>query len=150
MSLTSYVYFAVCYSYTTVCSGADQRKYQSFASLAFVRGIHRSPVDSPHKGPITRKMLPFDDVIMTAYMYVHWPLVPATTLLPLNNLIIRRFVFAINSLWPCDAIWRHFIDLGRHGPRYWFVGWSQSPNAGLTLSGVRNKTIQARYPMTWT
>ena len=29
-----------------------------------VRGIHRSSVDSPHKGPVTRKMFPFDDVIM--------------------------------------------------------------------------------------
>ena len=27
--------------YLTVCSGADQRKHQSSASLAFVRGIHR-------------------------------------------------------------------------------------------------------------
>ena len=32
--------------------------------MAFVRGIHRSPVNSPHKGPVTRKMFPFDDVIM--------------------------------------------------------------------------------------
>ena len=36
----------------TVCSGADQRKHQSSASLAFVRGIHRWPVNSPHKGPV--------------------------------------------------------------------------------------------------
>ena len=50
--------------YSTVYSGADQRKHQSSASLAFVRGIHRSPVNSPHKGPVTRKMSPFDDVIM--------------------------------------------------------------------------------------
>ena len=50
--------------YLTVCSGADQRKHQSSESLAFVRGIHRWPVDSPHKRPITRKMFPFDDVIM--------------------------------------------------------------------------------------
>ena len=28
------------------------------------RGIHRWPVNSPHKGPVTRKMFPFDDVIM--------------------------------------------------------------------------------------
>ena len=47
-----------------VASGADQRKHQSSASLAFVRGIHRSPVISPHKRPATRKMFPFDDVIM--------------------------------------------------------------------------------------
>ena len=38
-----------------VCSGTDQTKHQSSASLAFVRGIHRSPVNSPHKWPVTRK-----------------------------------------------------------------------------------------------
>ena len=48
--------------YATVCSGPDQRKHQSSASLAFVRGIHRWPVNSPYKGPVTRKMFPFDDV----------------------------------------------------------------------------------------
>ena len=50
--------------YPTVYSDAIQRKNQSSASLAFVRGIHRWPVNSPHKGPVTRKMFPFDDVIM--------------------------------------------------------------------------------------
>ena len=51
--------------YLTACSGADQRKHQSSASLAFVRGIHRWPVNSPHKSPVTRKMFSFDDVIMS-------------------------------------------------------------------------------------
>ena len=50
--------------YSAVWLGADQRKHQSSASLAFVRGIHRRLVNSPHKGPVTRKMFPFDDVIM--------------------------------------------------------------------------------------
>ena len=50
--------------YSTVYSGADQREHQSPASLAFVQGIHRSPVNFPHKWPVTRKMFPFDDVIM--------------------------------------------------------------------------------------
>ena len=50
--------------YPTVYSGADQRKHQSSASVSFVWGIHRWPVNSPHKGPVTRKMFPFDDVIM--------------------------------------------------------------------------------------
>ena len=50
--------------YSTVYSDADQRKFQSSASLAFVWGIHRGPVNSPHKWPVTRKMFPFDDVIM--------------------------------------------------------------------------------------
>ena len=39
--------------YSTVYSGTDQRKHQSSTSLAL-----------GHKGPVTRKMIPFDDVIM--------------------------------------------------------------------------------------
>ena len=50
--------------YSTVYSDEDQRKHQSSASLAFVRGIHWGPVNSPHKWPVTRKMFPFDDVII--------------------------------------------------------------------------------------
>ena len=42
--------------YAIVYSGTDKRKHQSSASLVFVRGIHRGPVNSPHKGPVTRKM----------------------------------------------------------------------------------------------
>ena len=52
--------------YSAVYSGPHQRKHQSSASLAFVQGIHRGPVNSPHKWPVTRKMFPFDDVIMSA------------------------------------------------------------------------------------
>ena len=51
-------------SLTTVYSTADQRKHQSSTSLAFVQGIHLSPVNSPHKWPVMRKMFPFNDVIM--------------------------------------------------------------------------------------
>ena len=54
--------------YSTVYSDADQRKHQSSASLAIVWGIHRGPVNSPHKWPVTRKMLPFHDVIMQIYV----------------------------------------------------------------------------------
>ena len=50
--------------YATVYSGADQRIHQSSASLAFPWGVHRGPVNSSHKWPVTRKMSPFDDVIM--------------------------------------------------------------------------------------
>ena len=50
--------------YSIVYSVANQRKHQSSVSLAFVRRIHRWPVNSSHKRPVTRKMFPFDDVIM--------------------------------------------------------------------------------------
>ena len=49
-----------------VCSDADQRKHQISASLAFVRVIHGDG-EFPHKGPVMRKMFPFDDVIIS------WP-----------------------------------------------------------------------------
>ena len=64
-----------------VSDGASNHAYRSFAqlfiqvqikgnikapraSLTFVRGIHQWPVNSPHKWPVTRKMFPFDDVII--------------------------------------------------------------------------------------
>ena len=55
--------------YSIIYTDVDQRKHQSSASLAFVWGIHRGPVNSPHKWPVTRKMFPFDDVIMSM---AHW------------------------------------------------------------------------------
>ena len=48
--------------FAQVCSDADQRKYLSSASLT----LWGEPVDSPHKGPVPRKMFPFDDVIMSS------------------------------------------------------------------------------------
>ena len=66
--------------YSTVYCGADQRKHQSSASLAFVRRIHRGPVNSPHKWPVTRKtrkMFSFDDVIMNCrFVYQLYKIVP--------------------------------------------------------------------------
>ena len=49
---------------STFCSVVNQRKHPISASLTFVRGIHRSPVDSPHKGTVTRKTFPFNNVII--------------------------------------------------------------------------------------
>ena len=98
--------------YSIVCLGADQRKHQSSASLAFVLGIHRWPVNFPHKGPVTRKMFPFDDVIMIfqkhrGRVWFAW-------------LVFERVRY--NS-WYDDVIKR------KHFPRYWpFVrGIHRSP-----------------------
>ena len=65
--------------YSTIDSDADQRKHQSSASLAFVRGNHRGPVNSPHKWPVTRKIFPFDDVIIVTFNVVDnfaWLMLP--------------------------------------------------------------------------
>ena len=68
--ITSYVCDGVSNHHPTIVnssiySDADQRNHQSSKMLAFVRGIHRWPVNSLHKGPVTRKMFPFDEVIIT-------------------------------------------------------------------------------------
>ena len=50
--------------YSTVYSGADQRNHQNSVSLAFVQGIPKWRMNSPHKWPETREMFSLDDVIM--------------------------------------------------------------------------------------
>ena len=50
-----------------------RRSKKTSMSLAFVRGIHRWPVDSPHKGPVTRKIIPFDDIVMASMGQYHSP-----------------------------------------------------------------------------
>ena len=79
--------------YSAVYSGADQRKHQSSASLTFVWGIHRGPVNSPHKWPVTRKMFPFDDVIM--YCNYCW------------------YCCCCCCYWYCYLLTVRFIDLNR-------------------------------------
>ena len=56
------------YCLLSSCFRYSQRKHQSSASLAFEPGIHRSTVNSPHKRPVTRKMVPFHDVIMKCHL----------------------------------------------------------------------------------
>ena len=70
MSVKGYQFTGVSIACSTVCSGANQRKHQSSASLAYVRGNHRSPVHSPHKRPVTRKIFPFDEVIILSWCVV--------------------------------------------------------------------------------
>ena len=86
--------------YSIVHSDTDQRKHQSSASLAFVRGIHRGPVNSPHKWPVTRKMFSFDDVIMAIQIW--W----TSRIVVIKLLAIRShqtFVHATTGHWSCHV-----------------------------------------------
>ena len=68
--------------YSTVYSDADQRKHQSFNSLACVIGIHQGPMNSLHKRLVTPKMFPFDDIIIN--IYTSW------TILLLNGSVLLK------------------------------------------------------------
>ena len=89
---------------TVVYSGADKRKHQSPASFAFVWGIDRWPVNSPHKGPVTRKIFLFDDVIMQCDMMMQqrlvfcdgWSLVDIT-----GNIANVRVLFLVFRTYIC-------------------------------------------------
>ena len=50
--------------YSGVCSDADQKKTSKLRVTGLCEGNSPATGDSPHKGPVTRKMFPFDDVIM--------------------------------------------------------------------------------------
>ena len=73
--------------YLSVYSGADEIKHQSSASLVFVREFTGGRWIPPHKGPVTRKMFPFDDIIMTS-----------------QELRIR-FALCCVLLWLCGVRW---------------------------------------------
>ena len=95
---------------SAACSGADQRKHQSSMALAFLRGIDRWSVNFPKKGPVTRKMFPFDDFIMLL-----------CTLMA-RCLQLRYISFLLQNN-PDDVIkWKHF-------PGYWPIvqGIRRSP-----------------------
>ena len=93
--------------YSTVYSGTDQRKYQSFASLAFVRGIHRWTVNSPPKWPVTRKMFPFDDVIVWHRFYFSMRCIYSFVIL--SFVIIKPVLgfFAFMTLHDDLMKWKH-------------------------------------------
>ena len=84
--------------YSTVYSGADERKHQTSASLAFVWRIERWPVNSPHKGPMMRKMFPFDDVIMEWIFVRKW----------IHGSFVQDDFSLINCVHYDVTKWKHF------------------------------------------
>ena len=113
--------------YSTVYSGADQRKHQSSASLAFVQGIHRWPMNSPHKWPVTRKMFPLDDVINENIKL----------LLPIlqNLMCVWFYFFILNCL---------FKFFGKDLVSWTFCQWT-----GLCLTWHKIHTVLLKGVLVW-
>ena len=107
--------------YSTVYSDADQSKHQSSASLAFVRGIHRGPVNSPHKWPVTRKMFPFDDVIMCySVLMCIWSIecVGLGRFIEKSNDLITSELSLADDIWWCKWVLCAWIILCARGGRW--------------------------------
>ena len=102
--------------YSIVYLDADQRKHQSSVSLAFVRGIHRGPVNFPHKWPVTRKMFPFDDVIMIWFW--GWVMISNNAPIGTTSDIVwwNCEIFVISKYLSSDKgvpLWALWLDFGR-------------------------------------
>ena len=86
-----------------------KKKHQSSASLACVWGIHLWPVNSPHKGPLTRKMFPINDVIMCQSMQCSTN--PPSWCLRWVKLCFR-WVKIFKTFWNCVLLVRIFLRMG--------------------------------------
>ena len=136
--------------YSTVYSGTDQRKHQSSVSLAFVQGIHRSPVNSPYKWPVMRKFFPFDDVIMyppgeriTSFWNANWGdqishYTNFQQLFFLNNWVIQNFtlVSEINVHIDFCSWITMLIRLMSHEHQMWLI----SPVTCLFVQKLRQNS----------
>ena len=140
--------------YSTIYSGANQRKQQSSASLAFVLGVHRWPANSSHKGSVTRKMFPFDDVIM--WIYLSNPPFLLTFGAGWVGNVLKPDIIRITTIWP-NRWWRNTKIAGKGDPyqttwntaisKYILINiktkwnYSLNPNAGTVYQNTvfRNK-----------
>ena len=119
--------------YSVVYWGADQRQHQSYASLAFVRGIHWGPVNSPHKWPVTRKIFPFDNVIMESVSGQ-----PENVFLFEATSSLDHIRISLNDVHcQCPPIWR------------WLHAQSKLPKWFSTIYFRALKKIHSRSPVLW-
>ena len=119
--------------YSNVYSGADQRKHQSSAWLAFVRGNHRWPVNSPHTWPVTRKMFPYDDVIMWYWLFLRYLLwwfgYPPN--MSLNTVL---FVIQCTKTWELTVLEPIWSYCQRIKSLRWFGSFSSWTSAAILLT----------------
>ena len=141
MSTMSSQITSVSIVYLSICSGPDQRKHQSSVSLAFVRGIHRWPVNSPHKGPVMRKMFSFDESSWKFHTFWHHRLVNRHTARCCYNAV--NFLIKIHKRHPivhpngramgCLLWIQHLTDIL---PQFLFI-YVTSHNIGLSYTGTQ-------------
>ena len=146
--------------YSTLCS--DQRKYQSTASLAFVTGIHRWPVNSPHEGPVTQ-LFPFDGVIMQTgeLMKDRMALTKIRDNVHANTLAI---IIQLQHFWIYLISLNSFTNQNKLSPKWWNHTWlrravlqcsyknvsSQWPVAPFYKHEVRwNRLRESYYKFAW-
>ena len=140
--------------YSTIYSDADHRKHQSSASLAFVWGIHRGPVNSSHKWPVTRKMFPYDDVIMMTKFNLLF-IIERDPMCPLNTYTLFS-LYVIADPTPSmdaqdiDSRNNNTYTLGTFiGLYYQIPSWRLPPEKPLIVGGIIFSWSPTQTPLTF-
>ena len=122
--------------YSTVYLGADQRKHPSSASLAFLRGIHRWLLNSPKKEPVTRKMFPFDDVIMLwgTALVISWALAHKYSVIIFHQTVFHR-----------SLRWHQFCDTEISYDTVKTQAWKKIIDMIVVITGLTNSL----YIVSW-
>ena len=138
--------------YPTVYSDTYETKHQSSASLAFVRVLHRWPVNSPHEGPVTRKMFPFDDVIMILSDRLF--LLPGYAMShkysPVFVIVFKIVIQCILIFW--EFLWSmllrgYFIDGGSiHDD---VIKWKHFPRYRPFVRGIHRSPVNSPHKGQW-
>ena len=124
------------------CSGADQRKHQSSASLVFVWVIHGWPVNSPHKWPVAWKMFPFDELIMV------WKYRRPSA----NTWLITNIKNIFQMTRRLSSKWTRYHQLWRYTARYLIeADWHIHVSVNKVIIGSDNSLPPRRHqPIIWT
>ena len=156
MSLITFQITSLTLVYSTVYSGADQRTHQSSASLAFVWGIYRWPVNSPYKWTVTRKMFPFDDVIMHKICVISiikkqiWLGYHVENVRPHLKEFSNEFLITSSNVCYCsipisyNLIWKHFHEDTHLLSTYWPL-WNLAAN--VQFSNASQWLNSSVFPM---
>ena len=124
--------------YSTICSASDQRKHKRSASLAFVRDIHRWPMNSPHKGPVPRKIFPFHDVTMGKTVYFYWIGLQALYHQCISNCCYWQT--SIGSSWATQTAWPF---------RLYLVGSFSKSTPAVHYSDEKHRCVICHWGWLW-
>ena len=133
--------------YPTVYSDADQRKHQSSASLAFVRGIHQWAVNSPHKGPVTRKcfhcwrhhgMVQANNPNEKTVALPHWLLLTPYDVINRGHHWLIIMEDMLHSSWGNPFCWHDGLNLipRRIGNHIYYKVWDEIPYPFPNFNGA--------------
>ena len=92
-------------------SGRRSKKTPKLHVTGLCEGNHQWPMDFPHKGPVTRKIFAFDDVIIPwKHLAKLWTMLAA---------VLFNLLWEYNHVFLYITIAQHWDGLGSWNPSYW-------------------------------